>query len=139
MHPILKMLPAILALGLAACANHNSGPLIADANSPIADAPVPAGFTRSANSTSKVVPASQLRVVDHRYEGSDELMPVVAFYRAEMPKHDWTVLDQSEASAKEVTLHFSKRNEECFVTVTRKTFDTEIRIRLEPIAGRATQ
>ncbi|HVT82020.1 MAG TPA: hypothetical protein VHM90_15350 [Phycisphaerae bacterium] len=139
MRLVLKVLPAILALSLAACAHRNTGPLIADAKSPISDVPVPAGFTMADNSTSKVVPGSSLRVVDHHYKGTDELVAVVTFYREELPKTQWTLVDQTQVSAKEITLHFTKRNEECSVTVTRKTFETEIRIRIDPVAGRAGQ
>jgi hypothetical protein len=132
-------MPLVLALVMGGCGAKNTGPLIPDAASPISDVPVPAGFSMADNSTSKVVPGSSLRIVDHRYKGSDELLPVVTFYKEELPKRDWSLVDQTQASAKEITLHFTKKSEEAYVTVTQKTFDTEIRIRLDPVATRSAQ
>jgi hypothetical protein len=133
MHLILKSIPLFAALALAACANKHTGPLIADARSPISDVPVPAGFSMADNSTSRVVPANSLRVVDHYYKGSDDILSVVEFYRTQLPKHDWVVSEQSQTPGKEVTLHVTKRTEQCYVTVTKKTFDTQIRIRIDPL------
>ncbi len=139
MRPLFNALPLILALAIAGCANKNPGPLIPDAKSPVSDLPVPAGFSMADNSTSKVVPGSSLRIVDHRYQGGDELLPVITFYKAELPKHDWTLVDQTQTSAKEITLRFTKKSEEAFVTVTQKTFNTEIHIRINPVAARPAQ
>lgn len=130
-----NMTPLMLVLLLGACGlfNSNTGPLIPDAKSPISDVPVPAGFAMKGDSTSQVISASSLRVVNHRYTGSDDWLEVVTFYKAQMPTREWTFVDQTQAAGKEIVLHFSKRNEDCRITVTKETFDTQIRIKIDPI------
>ncbi len=124
----------------AGCSNsHNETPLIPDSRSPVSDVPVPAGFTMMSDSTSKVVTADQMRVVDHRYHGGDGVLPVANFYRDELPQRQWTLVDQTQPNGKEVTLHFQKSKEDCTVTVTKHTFDTQIHVQIEPIAKSAGQ
>jgi hypothetical protein len=134
MRSVFQVLPLCVALAVAGCATKNNGPLIPDANSPISDVPVPAGFTLGENSTAKTVTAKSLRIVDHHYEGSDDFYDVIAFYKAQMPKNNWTSVGSSEPTGKEFTLHFTKGSEDCFVTVAKKTFNTEIRIRIDPLS-----
>ena len=133
----VRFAPLMLVVWLGGCGLFGGGsnagtPLIADSRSPISDVPVPAGFTMDENSSSKLITGSALRLVDHRYKGGDDLMPVVSFYKAQMPEREWTFVDLSQISGKEISLHFSKRNEDCNVTVTRRTFDTQIRIKIDP-------
>src|SRR5450755_3100566 len=77
-----------------------AGPLIGDVRSPIADVPVPAGFSMTGDSTSKVDFASGLRIVDHFYKGSDDYLPVVQFYRDQMPQKGWGLVEQNQAAGK---------------------------------------
>jgi len=124
---------------LPACSHHsNTQPsLIASASSPIADVPVPAGFSMESNSTSSVVASSSLRIVDHYYKGSDDFLPVVHFYRDQMPQKGWNLLDQNQAGEK-VTLHFSKNSEECYVAINSGTFDSHIRVQIFPVGTKTT-
>src|SRR6185436_16684900 len=91
---------------------NTNAPLVADTHSPVTDAPVPAGFTMRKESTSKVVPGNSLRFVDHSYSGEDAVLPVVNFYKEQMPEKGWTLLDQTQPSGREVVLHFSKAKED---------------------------
>ena len=122
--------------GLTACSggSRSAGTqpaLIPSATSPIADVPVPAGFVMTTDSTSQVIPGSGLRFVDHRYKGDDDVLPVVRFFREQMPRQGWTLIDQNQIHA-EITLHFSKNNEDALITVYPGTFDTHIRVRIDP-------
>jgi hypothetical protein len=112
-----------------------SGPLISAPNSPIADVPVPAGFTMTSDSTSRVVPGSALRYVDHRYKGSDDVLPVVKFYRDHLPERGWNWVDQNQSKGNEVTLHYAKGKEDCVITVSPRgfpTWGTLIRVKIDP-------
>jgi hypothetical protein len=131
-----KWAPVFLVLALGACglSSNSNGPLVPDAKSPISDVPVPAGFSMKEDSTSQIIQANSLRVVNHRYTGSDDWLEVVAFYRTQLPTKEWTFVDQTQPPAKELTLHYSKRSEDLRVTVTKRTFDTQIRIKIDPIA-----
>jgi len=127
----------LLALALAGCGgSHADRPLIPDLRSPVADVPVPAGFTLAGDSQSKVDDITRSRWVDHRYKGGDDVLPVANFYRDELPKHDWKLLDQSQPNGKEVALHFQKNKEDLTVTVTKHSFNTQIHIHLE--AGKSS-
>lgn len=132
------------ALLLAGCSLFNTtdpnAPLIADAHSPIVDVPVPAGFTMTTDSTSKVIPGNAIRFVDHHYKGGDPMLAVVRFYKEQLPTHDWKLIDQTQPSGSEVVLHFTKGSEDCTVSVDRGTLDTHIHIRIDPLGrNNATQ
>ena len=131
-----RMAPLMMVLMLGGCGwfNSSNGPLIPDAKSPISDVPVPAGFSMKGDSTSQVITSSSLRVVNHRYTGSDDWLEVVAFYRAQMPTREWTFVDQSQLAGQEITLHYTKRSEDCRVSVSKRTFDTQVRVKIDPIA-----
>ena len=126
---------------LPACSHATPGAgaqpaLIPSISSPIADVPVPAGFTMSGASTSQIDPGRNLRFVDHRYNGDDDVLPVVRFYRDQLPTKGWTLVDQNQLHH-EVTLRFTKNAEDCTVTVWPGTLDTHIRIRINPAASAA--
>jgi len=130
-----QITPILLITTLAGCSwfgNKSTAPLIADARSPVSDVPVPAGFSMKENSSSQVVPGDLRRTVDHHYKGNDDILPVVSFYKDELPKHGWTWVDQTQLTGKEIVLHFNKKNEDCLVNVRKATFNTEIRLRLGP-------
>jgi hypothetical protein len=131
----------LLAAAMPACSSggHASATtqpaLIPSITSPIADVPIPAGFVMAGGkSTSQVVPSSGLRFVDHEYKGGDDVLPVVRFYRDQLPTRGWTLIDQNQLHH-EVTLRFTKNNEDAIITVWPGTFDTHIRVRIDP-AGR---
>jgi hypothetical protein len=89
------------------------------------------------DSTSKVE-ASGLRFVDHKYEGSDDFLPIVKFYKDQMPTKGWTFVDQNQLPHNEVRLHFTKNSEDCVVTVDPGRFRSHIRVQIDP-AGRNEQ
>jgi hypothetical protein len=131
-----RLIPLLAVAALGGCGLFGGGgnaPLIADARSPIVDVPVPAGFTMSDDSTSKLIPGSGLRLVNHRYTGHDDLLPVVNFYKDHMPQKEWVWLDQNQPMGKEIVVHFTKKGEECYVTVTKRMLDTVIGIRIDPL------
>jgi hypothetical protein len=127
----LAPLMAVLLLGGCGLFNSNSGPLVPDANSPIKDVPVPAGFAMKGDSTSQVI-AGKLRMVNHHYTGGDDWLQVVAFYKAHMAS-PWAFVDQTQLAGQEIMLHFANATEDCRVTVSKGTFDTTIRVKIDPI------
>ncbi len=123
--------------GITACTHPSSTAdvaLIPALASPIADVPIPAGFTMTGDSTSKVE-SSGLRFVDHKYVGRDDLLPVVRFYKDQMPGKGWTFVDQNQLVHNEISLHFTKNSEDCIVTVTPGSFHAHVRVQIDP-AGR---
>jgi hypothetical protein len=137
---VLSITGAALALPACSGSNHAEATpaLIAAVNSPIADVPIPAGFGMTGQSTSHVE-ASGVRTVDHWYSGSDDLLPVVKFYRDEMPKTGWAFADQNQLEHNQVALHFTKNSEDCVVTVKPGTFHTHIEVRINPVGGSGTK
>jgi hypothetical protein len=130
----------LLAMVCASCNTHSKEPLIPDAMSQVTDVPVPAGFVLSGNSSSKYVPASQLRFVDYRYTGHDVLPAVISFYKEQLPAKNWKLVEQTQPTADEVVLHYNKGKEDAVLTVTNRPWqlDTMIHIRIDPQARNAT-
>lgn len=111
-------------------------PLLADVNSPIADVPIPAGFTMSKDekeSFSDVYGNSSLRFVKHHYTGSDNYLMVAKFYREQMPQKKWTLVQQSQ-EGESLTLTFLKNNEDCIINIRPTSFKTHVRVRILPSA-----
>jgi hypothetical protein len=125
-------LAVVLALGGCGTTDSASAPLIADVRSPIADVPVPAGFSMASTSTSKMVAESGLRTVNHFYTGHDNFLAVANFYRDKMPQKGWVWTGQTQPTGKQVIEHFSKKAEICTVTVDSRLFDTMIHIEIGP-------
>jgi hypothetical protein len=122
---------SLAALGGCSSSKDNSLNLIASATSPIADVPIPAGFEMiNDESTAKSTAGSNVRFVDHGYKGSDDLLPVVRFYREQMPSKGWTFTEQLQ-NHKEITLRYTKSAEDCTVVVTPGTFSTHIRVLID--------
>src|SRR5271155_1471898 len=122
-----------LMTGMPACSNAHDEQknLVPSAASPIADVPIPAGFSMTEDSTRKEE-KSGVRYVDHKYDGSDDVLPVVRFYRDQMPAKGWTFVDQNQLVHNEIRLHYTKTGEDCVVTVKAGTFDTHIRVQIDP-------
>ncbi len=138
-HPTRTLTTLLTLAALTAC-NHPSNTatmaLIPAVSSPIADVPIPAGFTMTGDSTSKVE-STGLRFVDHKYAGSDDFLPVVRFYKDQMPTKGWTFVDQNQLVHNEISLHFTKNSEDCIITVTPGSFHSHIRVQIDP-TGRNT-
>lgn len=136
--------PAILALTLAlaslnGCSDSKNmqGDLIVSASSPIADVPVPAGFTMIDDQSTSQVVGTTRTFVDHMYKGPDDLLPVVRFYRTQLPQKGWTNVDQAQMH-EEISLRYAKGAEECLVTITPKKWykKTRIRIQIHPATAK---
>jgi hypothetical protein len=130
----LALVLGATAVALGGCtSDKNPGtPLIPAVNAPISDVPLPAGFTIDmSKSISHVVPGNSFRSVNHEYKGSDAAIPVVRFYKDQMPPKGWTLIDQNEVKGK-YTLRFSKNKEDCAVSVWEGTFDTHINVTIGP-------
>ena len=112
--------------------------LLPATNAPIADVPIPTGFSMTGDSTSKVE-ASGLRFVDHKYDGSDDILPIVRFYKDQMPAKGWTFIDQNQLVHSEISLHYTKNSEDCTVTVTPGTMHTHIRVQIDPSGRNAAK
>ena len=144
---LVPVASSFLCLALAALSGCNglttrdkNRDLIPSANSPIADVPIPARYTMTSDSTSKVVPGNQIRFVDHHYKGDDDILPLVKFYRDHMPEFKWNLVDQNQAAGTEVTLHYTKNSEECYVSLTPGKFGySYIRIRIDPVGRDAAK
>src|SRR5689334_19384523 len=98
----MRIASVLVCLSLAACGGHSNGPLVRDVFSPITDVPVPVGFSVAGDSRADV--GGGQRVVDQRYTGSDHVLPVVSFYKEQMPKFDWKLENIEEVSSKEDVL-----------------------------------
>jgi hypothetical protein len=133
---LVRFSPLFVMLVLSGCGLFSSStgaPLIADMRSPIEDVPVPAGFTMTDTSSSKMVAQGGVRIVNHYYTGDDNILAVASFYRDKLPQKNWLWVDQLQPTGKEVIEHFSKKGETCTVTITRRLFDTMIRIQIDPL------
>jgi hypothetical protein len=120
--------------GLGGCSHpsdETQPALIPAVASPVADVPIPAGFAMTGDSTSKVE-ASGLRFVDHKYDGTDDVLPVVRFYKDQMPTKGWTFVDQNQLVHNEISLHFTKNGEDCVITVKPGTFRTHVQVQINP-------
>ena len=124
---------------IPACSNTSKdAPLLAATNFPIADIPIPVGFTMTKKSTSKIIPVSSTRFVDHQYTGPNDFLAVVKFYRNQMPTQSWTLIEQTQGNAS-IVLHFTKGSEDCIICVTDGDLltPTRIRVRIDPMARNA--
>jgi hypothetical protein len=121
---------------LSACGPHKdpNAPLMESASPPIADVPIPVGYAMTGDSTSKVE-SSGLRFVDHKYDGGEDVLPVVRFYKDQMPGKGWTFVDQNQLVHNEIALHYTKNNEDCTITITPGSMHTHVRVQIDP-AGR---
>ncbi|MCL2640710.1 MAG: hypothetical protein FWD53_07690 [Phycisphaerales bacterium] len=129
----------IFAIVIPACGTTSKdAPLLAAASPPIADIPVPIGFTMMKKSISKIIPASSTRFVDHQYSGPSDFLAVVKFYRSQMPTQNWTLIEQTQGNAS-IVLHFTKGSEDCILCVTDSSAftPTRIRVRIDPMARNA--
>lgn len=127
---------ASLALALPACemfgGTKTTGPLVAAANSPIADVPIPAGFYyQQSKSWTQVNPNLKIRSLSHEYKGKDPMLAVAKFYREELPKNKWATPVLEQAGDK-ITLKTAKSNEDLQIVIWEGTFDTHINVKLEP-------
>lgn len=121
-----------LGLGMTGCTQGvSSAALIPAVSPPVADVPIPAGFYMASESRSSVTPATSLRFVDHYYKGSDSYMPVVRFYRDQLPAKGWTLVSQQQIGDK-VVLNYTKGSEDLTITIDEGVRHTHVNARIVP-------
>lgn len=83
---------------------------------PIADLPLPMGFTLD-ESRSRNFAAAGMRWVDHLYNGGNDKFAVSRFYRRQMPINRWTLVTEMFTQGC-VTLDYEKQTERCHIVVS---------------------
>lgn len=111
--------------------------LVAKSSAPIADLPVPLGFSLDENNSRDYALAGA-RLVDHVYRGRPNKLAVKRFYERQMPVNRWT-LTTSMFVRGDVMLDFEKETERCRILVNEGNlfYPTYIRIQLWT-SGRVT-
>ena len=137
---IAKFGLVLLAVSIAlcgGCTNNNidaSGELAPQAKPPIADVPMPMGFTfEEARSRHNVSPGG-IKFIDHVYTGPAEKFAVARFFRKQMPLSGWQARPEVLAQGI-MTLEFEKEADTCRVVLTDAGMfkdHTEIQIQLYP-------
>ena len=108
----------IVLLVLMAClplACQSTGPMVAQAASPIPDVPMPVGF-KMKESNSRSWTSGSLRFVDHLYKGSGGRVQTVEFFEKQMPISGWTSLSKQFTQGRS-KLDFAKGREKCRITI----------------------
>ena len=93
------------------------------------DIPSPAGFKIVSNE-SFVLESGEMRAGMLRYIGRAEAGDVVLFYKSQMPRHNWALLNVLEYGDR--MLNFERENEGCVVTIRTKGKRVEISVSLAP-------
>ena len=101
---------------------------------PIADVPIPRGFRMESRSSARVIPGSNVRIVDHYYKGHADLLPVVRFYRDRLPENGWVLTSQQQMPGDQFVLTYTKAHEDLAVSIMPGTFDMHIRVQIMPSA-----
>jgi len=115
--------------------------LVARSDSPIPDVPMPVGFkpviSRSSSSFDGLV-----RTVNHTYQGRSNVADAVAFYRGQLPLHQWQFVNRTDNTDGSTILTFTKGRERLEVYTRQgtlaRTLDssvTTIVITIGPSAG----
>jgi hypothetical protein len=115
-------LPVLMALGLAAvfvlalgCTQPDRTDIGRDKLAPLPDVPVPAGFKFNMGQSSERK-LGTWRYITHLYEGSASVRETAEFYRTNMPRSGWTLVDESlQRGCQRYT--FDKGNESCYISV----------------------
>ncbi|MDY7010851.1 MAG: hypothetical protein SVV80_08890 [Planctomycetota bacterium] len=89
--------------------------LIAQANPPIHDVPVPIGFKLDEN-RSRNFTAAGARYVDHLYKGSADKWVTARFYKRQMPTNRWTFVTDIFAQG-DIRLDFERETERCQIII----------------------
>lgn len=90
--------------------------VVAMGRPPIADMPVPIGFSLN-EGKSRNFSAAGARYVDHVYKGSADKFAVGRFYKSQMPINRWALVTDMFVQG-DIMLDFEKDTERCRVTIT---------------------
>jgi hypothetical protein len=102
--------------------------LVARANPPIPDIPVPIGF-KIDEKRSRNMEGGNARWVDHLYKGGADKFAVWRFYEQQMPVKRWT-MQSVIFSQGDVTMDFRKDTESCRILISDGGWldDTQVQI-----------
>ena len=90
--------------------------LVAQARPPIADLPIPIGFSLE-ESKSRSFEAGGLRYIDHVYQGRSDKFAVKRFFERHMPISRWTLVTDMFIRG-DITMDFEKESERCRILVS---------------------
>ncbi|MDP6045718.1 MAG: hypothetical protein QGH94_12305 [Phycisphaerae bacterium] len=126
-------LAALLCM-LSGCAwfSGDSNPgmeLAARAKSPVADLPVPMGFTIDAE-RSRTFDSGVARLVDHLYTGNASTFAVARFYKKAMVLRRWRFVNET-FSLGDQDLRFTRPGETCRVRITPGSWLHPTKLKLE--------
>lgn len=137
--PARRVVAALAGLALAGVLAGGCGPekeraaTTAPASEPrLSDVPVPAGFKFIADRSSDRL-TEGFRIANHRYEGDAPLRQVAAFYKREMPRGGWQLVDESFGSGRQRYM-FNKGAETCHISIW-DDWGTKVYIQVLPKGG----
>lgn len=102
--------------------------LMAVAQPPIADVPMPAGFSLSESGSRSFV-AGGARYIDHVYKGWSDKYAVWRFYKKQMAANQWTLVRDVFLQG-DIVLEFDKGSERCLITISKPTFINQTTIKV---------
>ena len=103
--------------------------LVAQANPPIADVPLPARFRLDEEQSWSRVTGG-VRRIEHHYYGPADKFAVWRFFKKRMPEQQWTLV-RDEYSNGGVRMDFDKASERCLVTISDGSLFNPSRVRVE--------
>jgi hypothetical protein len=103
--------------------------LAAAAKSPVADLPVPVGFTIDAD-RSRTFDSGVARLVDHLYTGRASTFAVARFYKKAMVLRQWRFVSET-FSLGDQDLRFKRPGETCRVRITPGSWLHPTKLKLE--------
>ncbi len=92
-----------------------AGELVGQSRPPVADLPVPSGFSLD-QEQSRGFTTGGARWVDHVYKGSDDKFAVARFYKRNMPINNWNLMTDMFVQG-EIVLTFEKQREAARVVI----------------------
>lgn len=110
---------ACVIIGISGCQFGQSGPIMAQARSPIPDVPLPSGF-KMKERYSRNMTSGPSRFVDHLYYGKADRVTVVDFFEKQMPVNGWAALSNNFTQGRS-SLDFAKGSENCSISVYKNS------------------
>ncbi|MDD4890255.1 MAG: hypothetical protein PHU85_10035 [Phycisphaerae bacterium] len=109
--------------------------LVAKANSPVADVPIPIGFDISEGDSNAQV-TGQMRYVCHTYKGRKAKDRVASFYCEQLVTNNKWRQDGVRKNNGVWRLHFTKGIERCDIAISENMWGTtRIEIEIYPVTG----
>jgi len=108
------------------------GGLVADAESPLPDVPVPIGFVALEARSVGYVTRDGVRMVRHVYQGRAEMVEAVEFYRQELERRGWKRRHEDN-TGNISALHYRKGPETLLVRINSRYSVLTIRLNIDPV------